>query len=422
MDYVSIFGTKEAEAPARGTRLSDAQPEEAYHTVGGAVRSLGQGSNTGPGKYNTDYLPSIVASNVDWLSVSIAAEVPYERLCELYRMAGEDATQDTAFVFAGEPLVCKRGTGKASVILHSDLFDFRLVDVDGSVTAVASVYSPAFWSAGISDCFNSLQVWCDWFFDAHVDLKPSRIDLCRDFTGFPMPSLEELPDFMGRLVCRAKRSRPELRHSDGSWRVETLYIGSSSSAALLRIYDKTAELAHSKKQYYSETWRAGGWDGEARITRVEYRLNRDFLSSWRDADGVYVCDTIWGLLDALGSIWQYLMREHCRMAVPDASDTNRSRWRMAAPWHVVASPFLPDCVVSLGSRHLRHNLRREAIEAQIIGCFRTFMAMMDGGHFYDVSELCDGFAAMIARLESRRSMSWSELVSSRRRELITRAA
>jgi hypothetical protein len=43
------------------------------------------------------------------------------------------------------------------------------------------------------------------------------------------------------------------------------------------IYDKTAEIAVSRKDWMQEVWKSNGWDGESRVTRVEFRYKRECL-------------------------------------------------------------------------------------------------------------------------------------------------
>ncbi len=43
------------------------------------------------------------------------------------------------------------------------------------------------------------------------------------------------------------------------------------------IYDKTKEITVSRKDWMQDVWESNGWDGESRVTRVEFRYKRECL-------------------------------------------------------------------------------------------------------------------------------------------------
>lgn len=56
---------------------------------------------------------------------------------------------------------------------------------------------------------------------------------------------------------------------------ETITIGTRSSPVSVCLYDKTLQVEKAKggdRSMYEAAWRAGGWDGEATIQRVEMRM------------------------------------------------------------------------------------------------------------------------------------------------------
>lgn len=93
------------------------------------------------------------------------------------------------------------------------------------------------------------------------------------------------------------------------------------------IYDKTAEVKVSQKQWLYEVWKANGWDGESKVVRVEFRYEREFLKAMHVEDP-------YELLCALDGMWAYSSLRWLRHVEPDG-DTNRARWKTSAAWEVV---------------------------------------------------------------------------------------
>jgi hypothetical protein len=110
------------------------------------------------------------------------------------------------------------------------------------------------------------------------------------------------------------------------------------------IYDKVLEIRQkSGKIWFLDLWRESGWDGQASITRLEFRYKRGFLRAFGLVDGGEL--NHYDLLDRLGDLWHYSTSEWLRYCIP-TGDVNRSRWPVHPLWRVIqAADFgaLPSC-------------------------------------------------------------------------------
>ncbi len=75
------------------------------------------------------------------------------------------------------------------------------------------------------------------------------------------------------------------------------------------IYDKTKEITVSRKAWMQEVWQQNGWDGESRVTRVEFRYKRECLKEL----GV---EEPYEMLDQLAGLWAYSTMQWLRHTIP----------------------------------------------------------------------------------------------------------
>lgn len=97
-----------------------------------------------------------------------------------------------------------------------------------------------------------------------------------------------------------------------------------------RLYDKTLELAKSGKDWLRPLWTARGWDGEARVLRLEFEIKRDTLKGFELAE-------LGRVLSALPGLWSYCTTEWLRLTIPSAEDATRSRWPVHPLWQLLSS-------------------------------------------------------------------------------------
>jgi hypothetical protein len=146
------------------------------------------------------------------------------------------------------------------------------------------------------------------------------------------------------------------------------------------IYDKTAELSASRKDWMHIVWAARGWDGVSRITRVEFRYKRDCLKELGVEDP-------YAFLDQLPKLWAYSTKVWLRHTTPTA-DPNRGRWRVSPQWQAVQqAPFFGDGQPGIRERKTAGDVR--LLCQMMAGCSSTASALLaqrmpendDGSHF-----------------------------------------
>jgi hypothetical protein len=65
---------------------------------------------------------------------------------------------------------------------------------------------------------------------------------------------------------------------------------------------------------------------------------------------------------------------------------------------------------------------RDKLEKQVSGAFLSYVALMDSGEDYSMSEISRGVVSFLARLEKRKGANWRQLVITRRAQLLARVA
>jgi hypothetical protein len=146
------------------------------------------------------------------------------------------------------------------------------------------------------------------------------------------------------------------------------------------IYDKTKEITVSRKDWMHEVWKSNGWDGESRVTRVEFRYKRECLREM----GV---EEAYAFLDQLPGLWAYSTKQWLRHTIPNG-DPNRARWPLSSLWQLVqqASFF---CNGTPAVRERRRAGDLTLLCQMIAGCSTTAAAYLaeqipddeDGTHF-----------------------------------------
>lgn len=126
------------------------------------------------------------------------------------------------------------------------------------------------------------------YLKAKEKAKISRIDLCVDFQNWT-PTIKRLDDF----VCRAKYKSAMFSGDP----LNGLQFGKGNVVA--RIYNKTAEIQVSGKQWMREVWRrCPVYQEEKDVWRVEFQFRRDALTE-------FGCDTVPDTFERLRGLFDY---------------------------------------------------------------------------------------------------------------------
>jgi hypothetical protein len=99
----------------------------------------------------------------------------------------------------------------------------------------------------------------------------------------------------------------------------------------------------SRKDWMQEVWASNGWDGESRVTRVEFRYKRVCLREM----GV---EEAYAFLDQLPALWAYSTKQWLRHTIPNG-DPNRARWPISPLWQLVQqASFFCDGISAIRER------------------------------------------------------------------------
>jgi hypothetical protein len=364
----------------------------------------------------------LIAQSLDWLTCNITDVFPDSRLFELMRLADSSSAGavETSYRFLDVPLMVKRGVGSCLLVLHAkDWFSVSIMAEGAVKPSQVTAYSRPLWEYGNDAVISHMQGFIDMLWSkVGVRLEPSRFDLASDVTGFPVRQFDSRAATRARFVTRLR----ELRFMGGK-ETETVYLG-KDGAVRLSIYNKTADCAAKGKDYYFPTWRAAGWSPDDEVTRIEYKCMREFVRSWHllEDGSHYPLGDVWQLLEQLPAIHQYLTLSHTRMVIPDAAEANQTRLDLDPVWVLVASPWQGDVTISPGARMSHFVNDRDKLEKQVSGAFLSYVALMDSGEDYSMSEISRGVVSFLARLEKRKGANWRQLVITRRAQLLARVA
>jgi len=231
------------------------------------------------------------------------------------------------------------------------------------------------------------------FYGEGFTLQVSEVHLCADIADWVL-SLNDAPAFITRWHrCKTHTEgedaedkaeekpfvRPSLELNMAGRRC-TGYEFSKGAAHSCAIYDKTKEISVSRKDWMQAVWHSNGWDGEARVTRVEFRYQRECLKELGVEDPYL-------LLDQLPGLWAYSTLQWLRHAVP-TGDSNRGRWGCSPFWQAIQqADFFGNGTPAVRERKRVGDLR--LICQMLSGCSTTASAYLagqlpadeDGTHF-----------------------------------------
>ncbi len=282
----------------------------------------------------------VVNHHIDTLLLNVKGKMPQataERLDQLQGLAKEiEQDVQSDWQFRGHPLFLKPhgaknwrwilacgdgylhidlGKGKLNGIIAKVRFSSFLLHEMGAGVALTAVY--AFLAAMLGEGFT---------------LQVSEVHICADIAGWEL-SLDDA----GRFVSQGRAKSARLADDEGSaddgqivrltGRRCSEYKFSQGAPHSCDIYDKTLEVKVRGKQWFHEIWKANGWDGESKVTRVEFRYKRECLHEM----GI---ECPYDMLDRLPDLWAYSTQKWLRHTVPD-NDSNQSRWDTSDVWDVV---------------------------------------------------------------------------------------
>lgn len=186
-------------------------------------------------------------------------------------------------------------------------------------------------------------------------VQVTRIDLAADFEGW-VPYPEQRDSFVARAkrrtVHKVEKRGPAFRkgeeleehelheveeHHQGRAFTGFSFGGGAIGAGL---YFKSLEIKTSRKLWFWPLWKRAGWNGDAPVWRLEFRLRRAFLREAAvmrtEEDGTVrgvlsrgVFCSLTGCLKHLKSLWRHLSTKWLSLR---QARTGKSRQRFAPEW------------------------------------------------------------------------------------------
>jgi hypothetical protein len=225
-------------------------------------------------------------------------------------------------------------------------------------------------------------------------LNLTRIDVAVDFQGW-VPTYEE----MLNVVCKTS-FRPVYPNTTSP---QTFQFGKGER--VVRLYDKTAEIAAKNHGWWRNVWRLHGYDPNLPVWRLEVQLRSAALKELEMRSVDRALDNIYGLF-CHGLDW-------CSLRVP-ANDSNLRRADEHPAWIDLREKFAP--AEALGRiRPVISCMDYDAAVARMAGLYASAAVAAE---IDDYDELCAALNADVQRhVHNRREMGWNEFVEYKRRKM-----
>jgi hypothetical protein len=351
---------------------------------------------------------TLVGQNIDTFigNAKVNGEFPDMLAAQLddLKQRSQEAEEDlpTSWQFASEILFIKpHGAGRQwkwilhSPSIHVDLGLGRLTHI----VAKARLSSAFLWEHEVGTALTLLYGFLAEFLSVPFILQVSEVHLCVDIADWEL-SLDDMSAFITRSRSKGLRlgsnaadeeldaslqalgpftAPGDVRVQFAGRRLATIDFSKGAPHACC-LYDKTAEIAVSRKDWIHEVWITNGWDNKSRVTRVEFRYKRECLREM-GVEGAYA------FLDQLPSLWAYSTKQWLRHTVR-SGDPNRARWPISQLWQLVQqASFFCDGTPAVRERRRAGDLT--LLCQMIAGCSTSAAAFLtqvlpaqdDGTHF-----------------------------------------
>ena len=331
----------------------------------------------------SDY--TLVGANVDtWiLNVKSTGEFSAELAQQLdeLKAASQETETDlaTPWSFEGETLYIKaHGSGRQwrwilhCPSLHLDIGTGKLNHIIGKAR-LASVF---LWAKGPDVALATLYSFLVTLYGQSFTLQVSEAHLCADIAGWELAL-----DAADAFITRGHNRQTHLSDSNAAedftlptcevhqhGRRCTGYEFSRGGVHSCRIYDKTKEFVVSRKDWMQAIWLRNGWDGESRVTRVEFVYKRECLREMGIEDA-------YEFLDELAAMWAYSTFQWLRHTEP-TEDTNRGRWPISPFWQAVQHVVEFGEPAEPAAREKQHAGDLKLICQMLTGCATTAAAYL----------------------------------------------
>lgn len=221
-----------------------------------------------------------------------------------------------------------------------------------------------------------------------------RVDLFADWQGW-VPRADDRLNF----VTRARR---RVTHEE-SEQLTGFEFGRRKTGLTARIYDKTADIAKKRTEYWYEIWDPSR-DPSEPVWRVEFEFGRRVL----DQFGI---DSPEEAVSGSSDLWKYATESWLSLRAP-GSDTTRSRWATDARWQQVANATLS--TVPLGLERITALTVESSLAwwaPRLVGALSACGALLDAK---DLARTLAAVPRVVAHEEARTGVTFNERLARRR--------
>ena len=271
----------------------------------------------------------VLRHGIDSLYVSYPGKVDPNFAVELQQakelaQTSNDELVARAAVELGDHLftVLPRGRGRFAYVMEDNWFSIQVANAVSIPLAYVQIRSEYLTAVGAEEAIATLNEIVEQLGECAAP-SISRIDLYVDFVGDH--DLTAQPGF-----AWVKRCRKRDIHEDRD-RITGISFGPGNELSA-RLYDKTAEIIKSGKDYLKPLWEAKGWKEGETVWRMEFQSRRE---AFPDPLKRIAVDA----LPHMGAWWRYLATEWLRLAIPSESDDTRTRWPMHPVWDALAKAW-----------------------------------------------------------------------------------
>ncbi|SFK65919.1 hypothetical protein SAMN05216302_1011127 [Nitrosomonas aestuarii] len=162
----------------------------------------------------------------------------------------------------------------------------------------------------------------------HGSATISRADLFLDFTCVDDLYAIRQPDWVTRANLMAMYFDCRLDDPFTGW---VIGIGGDVHA---RLYEKVVEIkTKSRKTWLFPLWEANGWQGDEKVWRMEFQIEKEFLKQ-------VLIFSLSNFLEFQAELWRYLTHDWLRLTIPSLTDKKRDRWPNHPLWDDIANVYL----------------------------------------------------------------------------------
>jgi hypothetical protein len=338
-------------------------------------------------------------------------EVRYD-LVALFEMWQEHAKANskpvaTSMTFhEARMMMYPNGAPSWKYVMRNDCLELKVCPrLKVPMIAKVTLQSAYLWKVGnVQETIAEVQDFLIGVFDASLMLQAAQIDLCVDMIGLELPT-----EWEQIFISHALTKKPiGETHKDQAYykgrKLETIIFSGHGNPVNGKLYNKTKEIQqHSPdKVWFHDLWRTKGWNGKAKVWRMEFSVEREGLHEM-DLEDIH--ETIRNLK----RLWAYCSYEWLRMVIPEP-DLNRTRWTTHPLWLHVQHAFDQDSDPALDAlgplvRDRKRQKNIEQLTAQIAGCATTLAAWCEDDELDERADAPEIFSVIYDKVQAR----WNKL-------------